>query len=232
MKSILSVFILILFASCHGFRSSGSASSGQDRGVKQVIVASYRTDCFALTAQSCYLIKQNQEDEWKFYYNELAGFDYEEGYEYVISVKQKRNNNNINDASDVEYELIEVISKVKKEIKISPLYDTWGLLELNGEAIEIGRLARSPLVDINTLKKIIQGSTGCNSFSTGFQYNDDEGTFKVNFPFALTKMACPDYSIEDDFLKALESVDHFKISGVDLYFLSNGKVVLKYRKVD
>ena len=81
MKSILSVFILILFASCHGFRSSGSASSGQDRGVKQVIVASYRADCFALTAQSCYLIKQNQEDEWKFYYNELAGFDYEEGYE-------------------------------------------------------------------------------------------------------------------------------------------------------
>jgi len=158
MKSILSFFVLITFASCGGFRSAGSASDGQDRSVKQVIVASYKVDCFALTAQSCYLIKQNQEDEWKYYYNELAGFDYEEGYEYVISVKQKRNSNDISDASDVEYELIEVISKTKKEQKVSALYDSWGLLELNGEAIEIGRLARSPLVDINTLKNQIQAS--------------------------------------------------------------------------
>ena len=111
MKSILSVFILILFASCHGFRSSGSASSGQDRGVKQVIVASYRTDCFALTAQSCYLIKQNQEDEWKFYYNELAGFDYEEGYEYELKVQVTPVDNPPAGGSSLKYTLVEEVSK-------------------------------------------------------------------------------------------------------------------------
>ena len=77
MKRIISLFIIIMFVSCKGFRSTGSASAGQDRSTKQVIVASYRVDCFALTAQTCYLIKQNEEDEWKFYYNSLEGFDYD-----------------------------------------------------------------------------------------------------------------------------------------------------------
>ena len=222
--------ILIAFSSCKGNRMP-SVHSGEKHPTKEVIVASYRPDCVGVGPQTCYLYKENQEDEWKFFYSEIAGFDYQAGYEYVIKVKVSTNGNDYVDASNLNFELVEVVSKTPDKHLTSPLYDSWGLLELNGEEVEVSKLARSPLIDINTLRKRFQGSTGCNSFSTTFSYSD-EGAFKVDFPFAMTKMACPDYDIENDFLKALESVDSYQVNGVDLLLISNGKTVLKYRKVD
>jgi heat shock protein HslJ len=208
-----------------------STHAGVNHPVKEVIVASYRVDCVGVGPQTCYLYKENQEDEWKFFYSEISGLDYEPGYEYVIKVQVKVTGNDYQDASDYDFELIEVVSKTRDTKGMSPLTDTWGLLELNGVKVEYTKLTKSPMIDINTLRDRFQGSTGCNSFSTSFSYSDD-GAFKVAFPFPITQMACPPYDIQTEFLTALESVDSYKIEGVELSLLSNGVVVLKYRKVD
>lgn len=120
----------------------------------------------------------------------------------------------------------------KEQVHYSNLYDSYGLLEIDGEKVEIGRLKESPMMDINTIKKTILASTGCNSFSTSFEFDEKTGSFVVDFNFAMTQMACVDYSVEKEFLNALQRVDSYKRSDNDLLLLSKGKVVLKYRRVD
>ena len=230
MKFIAVFFVLFTIHSCNSPR--GASSSGRTTKPVEVIVASYKVKCTALAEQSCFLIKLKPEDEWTYYYNDLDGFDYEEGYEYVLLVKKLRGSNDITDASDFKYELVEIRSKTPNKVTISPLYDTWGLLELNGVAVDIEKMRTSPLMDINTQKRRILGSTGCNSFNSEFEFDDDSQLFVVSFPLKITTIACDDNSIESEFLKSLEKVDSYKISGRDLYLMSKGKVLFKYRKVD
>lgn len=230
MKYISALFVFFTLLSCNSPR--GASSSDRTTKPVEVIVASYKVKCTGLAEQSCFLIKLKAEDEWTYYYNDLDGFDYEEGYEYVVKVKKIRASNEVTDASDFKYELVEIVSKTPLKVTISPLYDTWGLIELNGVAVDIGKLRTSPLMDINTQKNRILASTGCNSFNTEFKFDDDSQMFVVSFPLRITTIACDDYSIESEFLKSLEMVDSYKISGVDLYLLSKGKVLFKYRKVD
>jgi len=221
---------MIVF-SCKSFKEP-SMHAGKTRKAIEVIVANHKVNCTGVAPQMCFLVKLNEEDEWKNYYNELEGFDYEEGYEYRIKVKVEPVSNSYKDVSDYKYRLIEVISKVEKPIVISPLYDTWGLLELNGKRVDIGKLNRSPLMDINTRKKRIQASTGCNSFSTALDFDDEEGYFKITFPFPISEMACQGYSIESEYLLAIEKVNAYEIKGVDLYLKKDDEVLMHFRKVD
>ena len=43
---------------------------------KTLYVASYKKDCEGVASQSCYLVKENPEDEWELFYNEIEGFEY------------------------------------------------------------------------------------------------------------------------------------------------------------
>ena len=225
---ILSALILL---SCKALNEP-SAHAKTTRKAIEVIVANHKVNCTGVAPQMCYLIKLNEEDEWQNYYNDIEEFDYEEGYEYRIKVKADRVSNSYKDASDLKYSLIEVISKVEKPIVISPLYDTWGLLVLNGKVVDIGKLNRTPLMDINTRKKIIQASTGCNSFSTALDFDDESGYFKVTFPFPISEMACQGYSIESEYLLVIEKVNSYEIKGIDLFLKKDDEVLMHFRKVD
>lgn len=236
MKKILINIVFTLLAglfltSCHALKEP-TASVGVSHKAKEVIVANHKVNCTGVAPQMCYLVKENVEDEWHNYYGEIDDFEYEEGYEYIIKVKLERANYSIEDVRDKKYILIEVISKEPKPIVISRLYDTWGLLVLNGNVVDIGKLNRSPLMDINTRKKRIQASTGCNSFSTSLDFNDETGYFKVAFPFPINEMACEGYSIESEYLLAIEKVNSYEIKGIDLFLKNGEEVLMHFRKVD
>jgi len=59
--------------------------------------------------------KLNESDIWMSLRENIAGFDYEEGYEYVILVKCTRIKNPLQDQSAEQYSLIKIISKTKVE---------------------------------------------------------------------------------------------------------------------
>jgi heat shock protein HslJ len=229
-KLVTFILIVLTIFSCKSLERP-SMHGGRKQKVVEVIIANHRVNCTGLAPQMCYLIKLKEEDEWRNYYNELEGFEYEEGYEYRLKVKMESLGNSYKDVSDYKYYLVEVISKIEKPIVISPLYDTWGLLELNGKVVDIGKMTRSPLMDINTLKKRIQASTGCNSFSTSIEFNDETKLFTVKFPFAISEMACPN-SIEAEYLKALEKVNSYDLKGIDLFLKMDNEVLFHLRKVD
>ncbi|MBQ7751168.1 MAG: DUF4377 domain-containing protein [Bacteroidales bacterium] len=71
------------------------------------------------TGKTVLLIKRDQSTVWRTFSNPIEGFEYEEGYEYVIlvSVPDPRKE------SEGTYSLIKQISKAKRESKEIPLFN-------------------------------------------------------------------------------------------------------------
>ena len=131
-----------------------------------------------------------------------------------------------NDKEDVE------VTEVVNNNDASGLYDIWGLVKLNGIAVNVKEQMSTPMIEINTTEYTLIGSTGCNKINATFKYNVEDNTFVVSTPFAMTKMGCPENSIESDFIKALESVNKYSKKGVNLYLMADDKVVMEFRKMD
>ena len=58
--------------------------------------------------------------EYGLFYDQIEGFNYEEGYEYEIVVEVTKVENPPADASSLKYTLIEVVSKTPVEHKTNP----------------------------------------------------------------------------------------------------------------
>ncbi len=88
--------------------------------LKTLWVAHRQVDCVGVTPQKCYLIKETQYEDWRFWYGDIEGFDYEEGYAYEIRVLEHRIDDPAADAPAIELELIEVVLKVETDTGIVP----------------------------------------------------------------------------------------------------------------
>ena len=85
---------------------------------KTVYVGPYLVDCVGVAPQKCMLVKENLEDEWGAYYDNIAGFDYEPGYEYELRINETHVENPPADASSIEWTLI---TMVKKTASVGPI---------------------------------------------------------------------------------------------------------------
>lgn len=81
---------------------------------KTLYVASKKVDCMGLFAQQCLMVKENNQQNWEYFYDSIVGFTYQEGFEYEILVSEKRIENPPQDASSIETTLIKIISKTEK----------------------------------------------------------------------------------------------------------------------
>lgn len=80
---------------------------------KTIWVAHRRVNCIGVTPQKCYLIKETQYEDWRFWYGEIEGLDFEEGYAYEIRVVERDIDNPPAAGPAVLLELVEVLLKVE-----------------------------------------------------------------------------------------------------------------------
>jgi len=80
---------------------------------RTIWVAHRRVDCIGVARQKCYLIKDSQYEDWKFWYGEIAGLDFEPGYAYEILVAEEKIEDPPADAPSVRLRLVEVVLKVE-----------------------------------------------------------------------------------------------------------------------
>lgn len=104
---------MILFISVLTLFSCGDAATLLQEE-KTYIVASKIVDCVGVGPQKCYLVKENMQNDWQFFYTDIKGFTHEEGFEYEILVSLKEVENPPQDTSSIEYTLIKVVSKIEK----------------------------------------------------------------------------------------------------------------------
>lgn len=85
--------------------------SSVSAGTVKMIIASQKGDCVGVAPQKCFYVKKDGNPNWEFFYSQIEGFAYEEGYEYVLEVKEEKLKNVPADASSIKYTLVKQVSK-------------------------------------------------------------------------------------------------------------------------
>lgn len=109
MKTLIYLMFLFLFNSCslQGIPTSETTD---------LRVNHYQQTAIGLYPQLVLLVQENEEigkDSWKYFYDEIDGFDYEPGFIYDLKVEKTYLENPPQDASAISYKLIEITQKEK-----------------------------------------------------------------------------------------------------------------------
>ena len=191
-------------------------------------VANHKASCTGLTSQMCYLMKNSPNGIWQNYYNDIEGFNYEEGYEYEILVKKKVIENPPADGPAFVYKLVNVVKKTPTMV-ISLNYRK--MLDQNEYYLKRIRVdnklknftdGQNVYMTFILNDNIVRGMDGCNSFSGNVIINKDSISFSN---FALSEMYCQEVKVDKIFNQLIMKVNRYRISG-SLLKLFNGKKTL------
>ncbi|WP_223148885.1 DUF4377 domain-containing protein [Aquimarina sp. RZ0] len=117
---------------------------------KTIYIASQMKDCQGVGPQKCLLVRESPEAEWQFFYDQIEGFEYEEGYKYKIKVSISSIKNPLEDGSSLQYKLIKVISKQKNQSIAQNTSEKQNDLEFEYEALSRGYFFKAK-IDKNTI---------------------------------------------------------------------------------
>lgn len=92
-------FLLLLLTSC--------ATSNE-----LFYIASEKQDCVGVAKMQCLLVKTDKHQaDWEYFYSNIKGFNFEEGFEYTLKVRVDEIKNPPADQANKEYTLIKIIEK-------------------------------------------------------------------------------------------------------------------------
>ncbi len=214
-------YVVLLFALT--FVIQGSAKT------KTFYVADHLVDCVGVAPQKCMLIREKQTDEWSNFYGNIEGFNYEEGFEYLIKVKVKKIKNPPADGSSLKYTLLEVLRKRKTETQVS-IYNNWKITYVKG----LQELSDYPTMVIDQNENKITGFAGCNNYFGSFQppINPSDSPKIDMSRMAMTRKMCPDMTVENTFTKCLNEVSYYKIEDGKLSFYNSSNEILLVCELD
>ncbi len=179
---------------------------------KHIYVADHLVDCVSVGPQKCMLVKDKIVNDWTNFYGNIEGFDYEEGYEYLLNVKVEEIKNPPADAPSFKYILVEVFEKTKTVEQIT-LVNKWNIISMNG----VDSFERNPTIEFDDKEKKVSGFAGCNNFFG--VYESSNGQLNLN-KMGLTRKMCPDMTVENAFINNLRSVSYYKIEDDKLNFFN------------
>ena len=96
-------------AACHEVEIEYSGECNSLSETKILYINSKLVDCIGVGPQQCMLIKENKDEEWGMFYDNIQGFDYHEGIEYKLQVMITQIENPPADGSSLKYDLIEIL---------------------------------------------------------------------------------------------------------------------------
>ena len=106
----------------------------------------------------------------------------------------------------------------------------WKLLEMDGEKIEITEAFKGePHIILSLQTNKIHGSGGCNRFGGTYSLDGDRLTFG---DIAFTKIYCEGVmEVENPYMRALTTVNGFRVNGDAMWLLRDGKQIMKFEAV-
>ncbi len=200
--------------------------------LKTIYVGPKLVDCVGVGPQKCMQVKEDPQDEYSLFYDQIEGFEYEEGFEYQLQVLEEQVEDAPADASSLRWVLVSVDSKV-------PVADSeavqlegpeWKLsLYLNEQGDLVEPLADT-FTSANFLDGQVNGNAGCNGYFGGYEV---DGTNLSIGNLASTEMFCGNpegvMDQERDFLSAMSSVAAFNIEDGQLTLTAaDGGVLLVF----
>lgn len=196
LKRIL-VIIALLIGSVTVFAQDNEETDGEILHIGPLL-----QECVGVAVQDCMIVRFDGEDDLSFFYDQIDGFTYEAGFEYTLLVNISEVENPPADASSLSYELIEVVQQLPAHVTGK----VWELQQLYDTEIEIP--SRYTLI-FNEDSANMQAD--CNQVQANVSYQP------MNIETTIsTRAACPEDSLEMDYLDALNSVNIISVENGEL----------------
>ena len=99
----------------------------------------------------------------------------------------------------------------------------WKLVELRGKPVESGQAGRDAMLTLSAEDSVASGNASCNTFSGRYAIKSGQ---QIGFDrnMAVTMMACPDMSIESEFLEVLKMADNYSLSDDGMLSLNRARM--------
>jgi heat shock protein HslJ/uncharacterized lipoprotein NlpE involved in copper resistance len=102
----------------------------------------------------------------------------------------------------------------------------WVLVRVNEEAIQSDAAQREPFIVLESSEHRVSGHGGCNRIVGRYEQNGQTIHFTE---LAMTRMACPNMQLEDEFQKALTSATNWSIENNQLKLLdASGAIAARF----
>lgn len=186
-----------------------ACTSNSEVQSKILFVADHLEDCVGVGPQSCMLVRDSKENDWTYFYGNIKGFNYEEGFNYELLVDEIQIENPAADAPSIEYVLKKVIDKTPSDSDVG-LYKKWTVIKLK----DLDQLSSSPSLMFEKEASKVTGFAGCNNYFSTYTLSANALSFSNT---GATRKLCEDMSVEDSFLKLLPQVARFEIIKKELY---------------
>jgi heat shock protein HslJ len=199
---------------------------------KTVYVGPELVDCVGVAPQKCMLVKENPEDEYTFFYDQIEGFDYEEGYEYKLIISEEQVENPPADASSIKWTLVSIESKKPVASIDAPRFEgtDWVLVSYLNQEGELTEALSGTNTTAQFQNNQVNGIAGCNNYFGSYEIDGDK--IRVS-SLASTEMFCgnPTGVMDQEiaYLAALGSAATYTIEQGQLILANaDGETVLIY----
>lgn len=182
-----------------------------------IYIADSKADCVGVAPQKCLQIKEEDKTDWTYFYDQIEGFDYEEGFFYKLKVDVIEVENPPADASSLKYKLIEILDKSKAPLNLDQ--GSWLVTRLK----DMDSFGRNPFIKIDLSQNEIHGNTSCNRFSAKIAVINNKVEISE---ISSSEMACRDTEVESVFLDALKSISSYTLNEDKLQLLDKNKQLL------
>jgi hypothetical protein len=232
--AVWTLFAAAALAGGCGAESEDQASPGTDAS-RTLYVAHFKVDCVGVGPMECMQVRESNDGDWRMFYDQIRGFDYEEGYEYELRVHTEEVENPPADASSLRWILDEVVSK--EAVSAEPgagaglLAGEWVLASFSDDVLAAEdadpAAALAALANDGGAVSIafmddgrVGGSSGCNQYSGSYEI---VGGHSLSFgPLAGTRKMCPPP------LMALEKLTMQTLQAVEGVYVRDGSKLELY----
>lgn len=219
MDQLLSFLALVLVFSC---------TTSKD--INTYWVSGSKADCTGVAPMKCLKVYRGEDvanANWEYFYSDIEGFDFEEGFLQKIKVEEEqlKPENVPADASSIRYRLVEVVEK--RQDTNALLEGKWMATKINGEPIE--QMDQLPSMNFDLDNMRVSGSTSCNNYTADIMSLSGNSIKLV--PGAMTEKMCLNNTIEQTFNQAFNGIATFNIEGDQLTFFDEQNTpVLSFRR--
>lgn len=188
---------------------------------QKLFVADQALQCPDNTGEDCLMVKEKKKDSYQLLSGAIAGFTYEEGYEYLLKVEKRP-------AED--YILSKVLKKKKTNYSPTERIDKkqWFLYSMHIDTQFIRIMDTTAIyMELNLTEKRVSGKGVCNRFNGGVTVESKSITFAE---MASTKMACEGNILENIITGMLKRMKFYRTSGNILTLSNNDKELMIWKR--
>jgi len=159
------------------------------------------------------LVKEDMEGNYRYFYDQIEGFEFEPGFNYELVVDEVQIENPPADASSLKWVLVEEVSKVPA---VSPLDKTmWRLSQMSSEGGTLVEVLQTSPVTVEFQTTDLSGNGGCNSYFASYTIDGEriytgmagstemfcmepEGVMEQESIYLASLLKASSYQVDDD----------------------------------